>query len=212
MHTLLFTLQDHDLGHLKIIAEYWGFEFPSEPSLVAAEWLSAAMLDETNILEITDSLPKTARKALDDLLQQGGQAPFADMVRRYGLIRDMGEGRRDRTKPWRNPISALEILWYRGLIGRAFTETATGAQEFIFIPSDLLQHLPGPISTVDRPGEEAETPKHIELGSSATVEDVTTLMASLRREPIKTKSLELKRLNALIPFLHQPQSLSLSES
>ena len=210
MHTLLYTLQDHDHGHLKIVAENWGLDLPPDSSLNAARWLAAAMLNPENILEITESLPEIARKALDDLQRQGGRAPYADIAYRYGLIREMGAGRRDRTKPWRNPISPLEILWYRGLVARTFADTAGGPREFIFIPSDLSHHLPAPISTSDDiPGEEAATPNHIQMASTVAVEDATTLLASLRREPLRLKELEPNRRNTLIPFLHHPQSLDL---
>jgi hypothetical protein len=132
------------------------------------------------------------------------------MVRRYGLIREMGAGRRDRIKPWRTPISALEILWYRGLVARAFANTASGPSEFIFIPSDLLPFLPPPDSSIDPGlGVKAKNPKRIELGSSAAIEDATTILASLRREPSKLKILEPTQQEALTPFLHQPQSLDL---
>jgi hypothetical protein len=210
MHTLLYTLQDHDHGHLRIIAENWGFDLPLESSYSAAKWLATAMLNPEDILEIIESLPEIARKALDDLLRQGGRAPYTDMAYRYGVIREMGAGRRDRTKPWRNPISPLEILWYRALVARTLADTTSGPREFIFIPSDLSQHLPAPISTSDDiPGEEAVTPNHIQLASPAAVEDATTLLASLRREPLRSKDLEPNRRMDLIPFLHQPQSLDL---
>ena len=210
MHTLLYTLQDYDYGHLKIIAENWGLDLPPESSLSAAKWLSEAMMNEEEILEITESLPEIARQALDDILRQGGQVPYADVATRYGFIREMGAGRRDRTKPWRNPISALEILWYRGLIARAFADTTSGPREFVFIPSDLFQILPAPSPAMDDVlGEEAKIPKHINRGSTASVVDSATLLASLRREPMKSRSLEPNLRNALCPYLHQPQSLDL---
>jgi hypothetical protein len=210
MHTLLYTLQDYDYGHLRIIAENWGLDLPPESSLSAAKWLSEAMMNLEDILEITESLPEIARQALDDIVRQGGQVPYADLATRYGLIREMGPGRRDRTKPWRNPISALEILWYRGLIARTFADTTSGPREFVFIPSDLSQLLPAPSPDVDDVlGEETKTPKHIELGSTVAVVDATTLLASLRREPMKSKNLEPNRLSALYPYLHQPRSLDL---
>jgi hypothetical protein len=210
MHTLLYTLQDHDYGHLRIIAENWGLDLPPESSLSSAKWLSEAMLTQDHLLEIIESLPEIARKALDDINRQGGRVPYADLVTRYGLIREMGAGRRDRTKPWRNPISALEILWYRGLIGRAFADTASGPREFIFIPTDLSPYLPTPSTDVEEiPGEESETPKQFHRSSINAVLDVTTLLASLRRDPMKSKSLEPKRRNELLPYLYQPQASDL---
>jgi len=210
MRTLLQSLQDFDLGHLRIIAEFWGFDLPSESSRALAEWLSVAMLEKEAILELTDGLPEKARQALEDIFRQGGKVPYSDMMPQYGEIREMGEGRRDRTKPWRNPISPLEILWYRGLIARAFSDTVSGPREFIFIPSDLLQHLPSPISARnDIPGEEVDSPEHIQSAVTSVVEDATTILAFLRREPIKSDNLQSMRRDALIPFLRHPQSLDL---
>jgi len=210
MHHLLYTLQDHDIGHLKIIAEFWGLELPAETALVAAEWLAAAMLDTENLLEIVDSLPEMARKPLDDLLHQGGRSAYADLVRRYGAIREMGVGKRDRQKPWRDPISGLEILWYRGLVGRAFLETSGGAQEFLYLPSDLHQRIPEPKNTIDRiPGRETVPPLHTKPASATIVTDVTTILASLRREPAQSGELDPSRKTALGPFLHHPRSQEL---
>jgi hypothetical protein len=110
MHDLLFTLQDHDIGHLRIIAEFWGLDLPAETTIVAAEWLAAVMLETEILFEIIDSLPPQARQPWNDLLDQDGRSAYADMVRRYGAIREMGVGRRDRQKPWRDPVSGLEIL------------------------------------------------------------------------------------------------------
>ena len=81
----------------------------------------------------------------------------------------MGAAKRDREKPYLNPASAAEDLFYRALLGRAFFETAEGAQEFAYIPDDCLplirRHLPEPRPTVARPlGRPADTrrkrPRH----------------------------------------------------
>jgi hypothetical protein len=210
MQSLLQTLQDHDPGHLRIIAELWGFDLPSAPSLKVAEWLASSMLVEGTVLETLESLPHPARTALNDLLRQGGRAPLPDVVRRFGAIREMGAGRRDREKPWRNPISGLEMLWYRGLVARAFADTPVGAQEFAFIPSDLLPLLPEPeSSTKFVPGQESLKPVHIESTSTSIVDDATTLLAFLRREPIRSVGLEDAQQARLMPFLLQPRSLEL---
>jgi hypothetical protein len=210
MYTLLNTLQDHDYGHLRIIAENWGLDLPAESALAAAKWLSAAMLDQENLIEIIESLPEMARKALDDILRRGGQTSYPDIIRQFGSIREMGPGRRDRIKPWRNPISPLEILWYHGLVARTITDTTSGPREFLFIPSDLSQQLPAPKSKLDEIlGEETQTPKHILHGSTTAIVDATTILAWLRREPMKSRDLDPNQCGGLIPFLHQPQSLDL---
>jgi len=62
-------------------------------------------------------------------------------ARRFGEVREMGAGKRDREKPHLKPNSAAEVLWYRALLAKAFFDTEQGAQEFAFIPDDLSMAL-----------------------------------------------------------------------
>lgn len=181
MQTLLRTLQDHDLGHLRILAELWGLDPPAGPSVRAAQSLAEAMLDQTALRETLGSLEPNAKRSFEYLLARGGRTPLADFERNHGELREMGPGRRDREKPWRNP-SPVEALWYRGLIARAFADTATGPQEFIFIPADLLEILqPRVLAVPDPPGHASPTPLATRLADWTAADDVTSLLAALRR-------------------------------
>ena len=62
--------------------------------------------------------------------QQGGAARYQG---------EAGPGRRDREQGYLNPVSAAETLFYRAFLGRAFFDTASGAQEFAYIPEDLAK-------------------------------------------------------------------------
>ena len=137
MQTLLQTLQDHDLGHLKAIAELWGIDLPHGDPAPAASHLAQSMLRPDVAEEIIESLPQAAMEALQSIILHGGRIPLADMRREFGSIRRMGPGKRDREKPWRAPESSTETLWYRGLIATAFADSPSGLREFVFIPTDL---------------------------------------------------------------------------
>ena len=150
MHDLSFSLQDHDIGHLKILAELWGLDLPAETTIAAVERLTSAMLDAENLSEIIESLPGNARFPLEDLLHQNGSAAYADMARRYGTIREMGAGRRDRQKPWRDPVSPLEILWYRGLIARSFKESGVMSLPLKIILPPIMLYCGMPIIAMSR--------------------------------------------------------------
>ncbi|HEY69616.1 MAG TPA: hypothetical protein G4O08_03430, partial [Anaerolineae bacterium] len=174
MQALLQTLQDHDLGHLRIVAELWGFEPPSGNALQAAEKLAQWMLDPLAVSEIYQGLPSAGADLLDLLILRGGRVSLGDLMRRSGPLRRMGPGKRDREKPWRNPVSPLEMLWYRGLISTAFADTATGPKEFAFIPSDLIPLLPSPTeaeTTICTPAVEAPTVER--LASEDVLDDTT---------------------------------------
>ncbi|HEY42774.1 MAG TPA: hypothetical protein G4O11_02210 [Anaerolineae bacterium] len=210
MRSLLHTLQDYDLGHLRILAELWGIDLPHGSALQAAESMARAMLDPATLTEITDSLPAHIRDAYEYLLRLGGRAPLSDFVRRFGPLREMGPGRRDREKPWRDTPSPVEALWYRGLIARAFIDTPSGPREFAFIPSDLASLLPQPAPHHPVPaGGPIDPPPKSQPASSVAVDDTTTLLAALRRHPGDEIDMTLAQRQDLSPFLHQPDSLDL---
>lgn len=208
MRTLQRTLEDYDLGHLRIISELWGFDAPSASSRHAAQSLTKQMLDPPTVQEIVQSLPSGVRKTLIYIQRHGNQAPLSDLIRIFGPLREMGAARRDREKPWRSPASPLESLWYRGLIARAFGDSETGLLEFAYIPNDLARILPQPSRRESEPyGHPAETPAVRIATSSAAVDDATTILAALRKNPEKVDTLSPQRRSRLATFLLQPDSL-----
>jgi len=210
MRSLVRTLQDYDAGFLRIIAELWGVDLPSLPPAQAAEALAAAMLRPGLAGEMHASLPLAAQETLAALVAQGQRMPMPDLLRRFGPLREMGPGRRDRERPWHVPASPVEVLWYRGWIGRAFADTPAGPQEFAYIPSDLADRLPSP-ATVDGapPGRPAAQPTWSSNASGAAVDDGTTLLAALRRHGARSLPLPEPRLRRLALFLLQPDSAEL---
>jgi|Deesub1362A_J573_1020465.scaffolds.fasta_scaffold03673_5 hypothetical protein len=206
MRTLLNILLDYDPGQLRIIAELWGLDPPRGDAREAATHLARAMLDPELLHEIVESLPQDAREALDELLQSGGRQPYADMARRHGPLREMGPARRDRAKPWRQPTSPLEPLWYRGLIARAFGETPTGPQEFLFIPRDILHLLaPPPPGQPQPPGKAASAPPIVQCAGAHLLEDAVTLLARLRSHGSAP-------LDQLRPFLFLPAAMPMLQT
>jgi hypothetical protein len=142
MPTLAQSLHSHDLGYLRILAEHWGLELAAPDAHTALPILTAALLDRELVAEIVAALSDEAQSALAALNANNGRLPWSRFSRRFGDVRVMGPGRRDRERPDRDPASAAEVLWYRALIGRAFFDAATGAQEYAYIPDDLLPLIP----------------------------------------------------------------------
>jgi hypothetical protein len=187
MPDLLHSLQTRDLGHLRIVAGLWGVELKSAETDVALKELSASLLDPASVREIVDSLSAETRSALAVLAEVGGKIPWAAFARQFGELRQAGPGRRDREQVYLHPASAAETLFYRALLARAFFDTPSGAQEFAYIPDDLLPMIPcrdehllilaGEI--LGRPA----TPKERALplpASDRLLDDATTLLAALR--------------------------------
>jgi hypothetical protein len=110
---------------------------------------------------------------------------WSRFTRNFGTLREVGPGKRDREKPFLDPVSPTEALWYRGLIGRDFLRRAGDLQECAYIPDDLLELLPsvlpsGPLppGRVASPGETA----HIMRVSDRILDHTCTLLAALRLE------------------------------
>ncbi|MBW8012085.1 MAG: hypothetical protein FVQ83_12740 [Chloroflexi bacterium] len=185
MPDLAQSLRDFDLTHLQNIAELWGIEMRAPDARRAADLLVHALLDSQLISEIIEALPAKAHQALEDLQAQNGRMEWSQFSRKFGKVREMGTGRQARQKPHRNPKSTSEILWYRALIARAFFDTPSGPQEFVYIPDDLLALMPKPQGKKVEPWE---TPASVRERAKITpvtdhvLDAACTLLAALRTE------------------------------
>lgn len=184
MPELIHNLQGRDLGHLRIIAELWGLEFNAPDAHIGLQRLLPLLLDAENLEEVLSTLPIEATQALEELMRCQGRILWAQFTRRYGEVREIGAGKRDRERPYLNEnASASEALWYRGLVGRGFFETASGPDEFAFIPEDLLPFMPlveaPSLPALGRPASHSEKVHCIPV-SDRLLDDVCTLLAGLR--------------------------------
>jgi hypothetical protein len=178
------SLQGRDLGYLRIIADLWHMDFDPPDARVGLERLTQILLQADLAREVVEALPDKAQKAIAELARNHGALPWSTFTRRYGELREMGAARRDRERPFEDVnASATEALWYRGLIGRTFFDTADGPQEFAYIPADLLDVLPKldaleePI--LGRPASPVERRWPV-LVSDRILDDACTLLAALR--------------------------------
>ncbi|NUQ84354.1 MAG: helicase-associated domain-containing protein [Anaerolineales bacterium] len=199
MPDLFHSLLKQDIGHLRIVAELWGLELDSPKAEGALEELCASLLDPDLLAELIDSLPPEADSALATLVHAGGRIPWGTFTRKHGEIREAGAGKRDREKLYLKPASATEILYYRGLLARAFFDTEKGPQEFAYIPDDLLSLLNREMreeEKVEKSGKKMEDGMVVSepLGRPASpgekgremlandhiLDDATTMLAALR--------------------------------
>lgn len=193
MPDLQHSLRDRDLGHLRILAERWGLEIEARDQQAARVQVIAAMLEGDRLEAVLADLPEEARLALADLRRNGGRLPWPLFSRRHGKVREMGAGRRDRERPDRDPISATEMLWYRGLIDRAFFDATSGPEEFAYIPDELAARIPARWTGEPAPlGAPASPDKftHLRPASDDILDHACTLLAALRmNRPLDAGSL-----------------------
>jgi hypothetical protein len=202
MPDLLQSLHKQDIGHLRIIADFWGIELESFTVDDAREELSASLLDAELITELIESLSPQAQSALRALIKAEGRIPWVVFTRQYGDIREMGAAKRDRERPHLKPASTAESLYYRGLLARAFFDDDKGPQEFAYIPDDLLEQLydvlgeeivdqpvevkaelaeeaDGETVALGRPASPGEKGQEI-LADDSILDDATTYLAAMR--------------------------------
>jgi len=183
MPDLIHTLSEQDLGFLKMIAAAWGLELNAPDANAALPILIAGMSNRLLTQEIIETLPDAARQAVYALLNNDGRLSWSLFCRRYGEVRALGASRRDRERPDLNPTSPAEVLWYRGLIGRAFFNLPPEPQEYAYIPDDLLSLLePLNLPQNTPPGEPASKNDytHTIPATLRILDDTCTLLAALR--------------------------------
>lgn len=211
MPKLAHSLKGNDLGHLRILADLWGVDLKEVDTNQALHTLVSALSDADLVVEIVETLPIKAQDALDELLQNEGRIPWPLFTRRYGEIREMGPGRRDRERPYLSPISPAEVLWFRALIARDFLDSPSGPQEYAYIPDELIALLPKSLqktpSALGRPSLPSERAFLI-LSNDQILDHACTLTAALRLG-FSPKSPEFKSMAWKIPYKYalKPEDL-----
>ena len=210
MPDLFHTFLKYDIGHLRIIAGLWGLELDSSKADSAAEELCASLLDPESVRETIDILSADAVAALKTLVASNGKMEWGSFARKFGEIREMGAGKRDREHPHLKPISPAETLFYYGFLAKAFFDLGKGTQEFAYIPDDLLELLTldggdVQIGKKEEPLGRPATPieKAFEIPTSDRIlDDATTFLAALRlgRSDFQT-NLQLTTLLTTAGFL-----------
>jgi len=185
MPDLYHTLLKYDLGHLRIVAGMWGLELESNDSDSAAEELASALLDPEPVRETMEILKPDSLNALKFLAAANGKIEWSSFARKFGEIQEMGAGKRDRERPYLKPSTATETLFYYGFLAKTFFASEKGAQEFAYIPEDLLEllNLEGFEEKKGEPLGRPATPleKSFEISASDRIlDDATTFLAALR--------------------------------
>jgi hypothetical protein len=103
MPSLGRTLQDHDLGHLRIMAELWGLDVPPGRAAEVAPELARRMLEPAWRSKSPSRLKLQPKKPWPLFLVCGGRETMGEVALRFGPMKPVGPGRRDREQTWRDP-------------------------------------------------------------------------------------------------------------
>lgn len=208
LRTLYQTLLDSDLARLHVIAHQWDITLVAERKSDVAAELADAMARADTVERVVAGLDDRARLALDDLLRRDGALPWAIFVRRWGELRPVGPGRLEREGLWREPVSAVECLWYLGLLQRAFATWPVGQVEMAFVPEELRLYMPAPAPLEIVPPVSVDPPACQLPGSDELADDLVTLFAVLQMETLgpvvtgeKTAWMRLPQASVLLETL-----------
>lgn len=215
MHKLESTYLQHDLALLRMIASAAGLLLTASNKRDAAIELATAMQQPDNLKLNCVGLGEEAQGVLYELLASKGQMTVSSISRKYGTIRPLGPTARQRERPQLEPANPVEKLWYHGLIGRAF-DNQSDAQEYYYIPSDLLPLLPFPkpkVLNISKLQNHAPNENNILLAQHTLVDDACTTLAFLRTHKKKShgysKSESNVSLEKLHEYLQKPENLNM---
>ncbi|MCX8062974.1 MAG: helicase-associated domain-containing protein [Anaerolineales bacterium] len=183
MPKLAQSLSKYDLGFLRVIAKLWGYEYPLKDKKSAIEQLSSWLTESQNIQRILRNLPYDAQAALEDLIENQGRLPSAVFRRKYGEIRQVGAGKRDREAIFLSPQNASEYLYFQALVFQDFFESEQELEEYFYIPNDLLTAIPisPTVKTIRFETElAADQIEPIYTAKDFIVDDLCTCLAWLR--------------------------------
>jgi len=176
---------------LEAIAEGWGVALTDEQLPEIVERLAMEMTDPANIKLVLQHLNDTERQALA-WVAASDQVKAHVLIRKYGELRHWGPGKLEWAQARRKPVSAVERLWFLGLLHVTYGMDERFRGQFFFIPSEIRATLPPmsvamPIFQV----ETASNPSIAQDASDALARDVFLLLSFLRNNQVRTRTGQL---------------------
>ncbi len=126
---------------LEAIAEGWHIALTDERVPEIVDRLVTEMTTPVNVRSTLQRLNEFEREALAFVAARG-EARAHVVVRKYGDLRRLGPGSLEWQKAWRQPASAVERLWFLGLLHLGYAMDDRFHGQFFFVPGDILAILP----------------------------------------------------------------------
>lgn len=188
---------------LEAIAEGWSIALTDEQVPEIVERLVAEMTSAANVERVLQRLGESEREALA-YVAANGQARAHIVARKYGGLRHLGAGRLEWEQAWHEPASAMERLWFLGLLYEGYGADEGFRGKVFFIPTELLGVLPSmrvalPLFQV----KAASPPSIAHYDQDALARDVFVLLSYARNNELRGKRdiLSARDLSRLQPRL-----------
>lgn len=184
LRDLLESLEQHPVPVLRAIAAGHDLDVTKISRDDLPRILANALADAELIATTLNRLTDEERDVLDRLIAEGGAMPAHRVQREYGTVRELGAGRLERERPWEDPVSPTERLWYLGLLYATFGVIDEFRGRVYYIPTDLLALLPD----VEQPSVQFEVeavtePPETRAAEMTIVEDAFAVLSELQRHP-----------------------------
>lgn len=183
MPSLIKILPSYDIDLLLRIARAWKYDEVTRNRNQVEAWLVKKALDDSQLKEIIESLPKKTLQAFLFIKDNNGRMPWSEFKVKFGEIRSLGPAARERFEPDLHPQSIAEELYYLGLIGKAFLDAAPEPREFAFIPDEFIGNLVSSVTTMESPAVRPVSQTEIKRWQPANtrlLDHVTDCLSSLR--------------------------------
>jgi hypothetical protein len=201
--SLKLCLAEYPRVMLEAIAEGWGLTLTDEQLPEIVERLVADMTNSDNVRRVIRKLSDVELAALATVAG-AGQTKAHALARKYGDVRHLGPGRLEWEQAWRTPASAVEHLWFLGLlhIGYGMDERFHG--KVFFVPPEILLAIPS--LAVSRPEFKVRVvpaPQNVRDDGESLARGVFVLLSYLRNGSVRSRRgiLSARDLNRLLPRL-----------
>lgn len=181
-----------DTRLLPVIASYW-LNLQRTPNYEELIRMLCEKMLNTNVLSKMLDKDQTGGMAagLQYLIGNGGIVTAENFESHFGEFRIAGTEKILREKLWRNPVSAAEELFYRGLIFKENRFSADELKDCFILPQDIAALLRSILPDTDAPQPEARplavrpavpAETAFVIPSEDNIPDLFCFAAALRRE------------------------------
>lgn len=201
--SLKACLAEYPRVMLEAIAESWGVTLTDEQLPEIVDRLVADMTNPDNARRVIGRLSDVERDALATVAR-AGQARAHVIARKYGDVRHLGPGRLEWEQAWRTPASAVERLWFSGLLHIGYGMDQLFHGKVFFVPPEIPHALP-PLA-VNRPEFAVRVvpePHDMRDDGDSLAYGIFVLLAYLRNASVRSRTgnLPARDLSHLLPRL-----------
>ena len=141
MRDLYRCLDEYPSELLQAIADTWHIALPKGEPREVASYLAAAMLAPQALEDLLYTLSPVRPRSPGRVRGRGGSIAGPPVGRALWQHPSPGTARIAREQPWMQPENALEEIYYKGIIYRAYGAVGDYYGEVFLVPQQLLERL-----------------------------------------------------------------------